>query len=431
MRDECAEFADRLSALLRERELTQPDLGRRMAATASLRGLREIAPVPRQTVSEWVRGRRMPAADYALILCHTLEVTPARLALEGLLTQDRIDEVMAAAGRHRRPGVPTIPIVGPQQDLESVHLTAVLHSTRTITRHDVHAQWGLTLELLEMRRHLSALAMLPTLSSHMVGLRTMMSLAEGDRVRRDLGMQVAEVSCATAQLWHTQLDLGRAMSGYQFALRLADQFDEDSVRAMAFTGMALLYADQLHEGEGLPGPASTSVDLMEQAERAAVGCAPSHQLWVHAARSWQRAGRRDERGAGADLDAAHRALARMSGPSRGFLGPIDESYLTVCQAKCATLLGDADRAINIYREAAAHATPQTRMFYEVERARAAIMVGRVDLAVGLLSDAIDAGTASGSTMITRRVETIVGGRLAAYRSVPEVRALEERLHSVA
>jgi len=279
---------------------------------------------------------------------------------------------------------------------------------------------------------MAARTLLPVLHAHLVSLRGLLVIAETERARRELATMAGETAVTAGQLWHTLHDLGEAVAAYRFALRLAHDMEEESIRAMALTGMGLLYANRLHEGEGLPAEPERAVTLLKAAETAAIAGASAHmRVWLYASRSWEHAGLGQAVAAGRDLDAAHRALAQTSAPHEGFHAPWDATYLLVCRGKCAMLLGDPIAGMRRFEEAARdhEQSAMARAYYGIELARACAAAGEGDRALALLTEAAAVAADTNTTMLTRRIEMIARRDLAPLAGHPGMRALRERLFS--
>lgn len=99
------EFSRLLRSLREHRSLSQADVGRMLAREAHRLGV-SIAPVSKVTIGRYERGQSRPSALYAVLLCRSLSVEPADLALDDLLTPVRVEMVLDALARpqSRRAG---------------------------------------------------------------------------------------------------------------------------------------------------------------------------------------------------------------------------------------------------------------------------------------------------------------------------------------
>jgi hypothetical protein len=231
------------------------------------------------------------------------------------------------------------------------------------------------------------------------------------------------------------LDYGEAAQSFRFALDLADEFGEGLIRATALTSLAAIYKNRLHQDEGVPGETRQSVHMMDAAESAMGGDAPSHmRLWLFSARAWQHAALNEEKEAERDLEAAERALAETSGDAIGIFAPWDVNYHLASRARVKQLLGKPGEAVRWYEKTVkgpdpAHANDMMRMHYVLKMVAACLEARQIDRAGGLLSGVVDMVLASGIVMLRRRLQIIVRSD-PALAAEPSGRMLSERLDDV-
>jgi transcriptional regulator with XRE-family HTH domain len=98
-----AGFPHRLRLIRSDRNLTQAGVGRMMAQAAQGLGV-PLHPVSKVTIGRYERGKSMPDPLYALLLCRSLQVDAKDLALDRVLTPERLTETLDSI-RSRPPAL--------------------------------------------------------------------------------------------------------------------------------------------------------------------------------------------------------------------------------------------------------------------------------------------------------------------------------------
>jgi transcriptional regulator with XRE-family HTH domain len=440
---DCREFGLRVRRMRERRTWTQEQLGERMADKSKERFGVPISPVSRSTIHEYEDGGRPPRPDYALLLCYALEVTAEALALEELLTADSVTRTVAQMERRKKSdparevakAVPAADVAPPLMatpdtglDWERMGLADHLYTTRRLddrTVEDLHQLADLHLEL--------SVTMEPRLGLEMLHrdlgtLRRRMSVAESERHQRELGLLAGQTAIRAGQLWHTMQDYGMAMESFGFALDLAHELSESTIRAMGLIALSLLYPNQLHEEEGLPAERDRCVKIIDAAERVVGPTSSPHlRFWLYCTRSWMHAGLQSETAANHDLDAASRVLGQPIAWEPGFFTPWRPYYLNAAAGKCAYLLGNMSTAIPRFEAQLQdwELGDGTRPYAVFQLAIACVRAREVERAGFMLMDTAD--TYSSSAQLLHRIRLLVNKELAPYAQQPSVRALRERL----
>jgi DNA-binding XRE family transcriptional regulator len=439
-----AEFADHVVELRDRAGWTQAQLGQNMAEEASRLG-RPIPPVSRQTVYSYEHRRRFPEPFYGVLLCRVFRKPPEALALEGIVTPRAITQILAAtvAERGLEPGAeiltatdPTVAFAGltdirTSPDLDWERLGATLHCVRPVDGRVVEDQWTITRRLLADRRFLLARTTLDLLADHVVRLRQLRGMATDDRLRRELGIMIGQSAIVAGQLWMGRGDFGSATAAFGYAVELAGEMRDGSLRTTGLISQAQIYGNPLPAAPRQWPP--KVLKLMAEAEASAQRDGPpAGRVWLHASRSSLHAVLGNELEAGRELELARQAEALTTPGSDIFFANTDQSFLRIVEARFA-LLNQPVRAIELLQGALRRtevAAVPIRAWFATVLAGACVELEEVGLAGPALSDAILLARSVDGPLLAHSAERLARQELATHGDHPAIKVLEEHLRDV-
>jgi hypothetical protein len=240
---------------------------------------------------------------------------------------------------------------------------------------------------------------------------------------------LCQMAICAGVAWTALTDYGLALEAYRYCVRLAEETNEDWLRATGLVLQAQLYGGALQRRLVL---SPTRIrGLIEAADAGArVGVRPETRTFVHSTRSTLLALLSDRDAALRAVEQAHRAEAQVL-PERAyyFMAEIKE-YRAGNEAGTALALGRPLEAVQLYSEQIGRTVEKQiarQVWFRWGRAEAHLQAGAVELAAAETQEAFRLATLYDVPFLRYGVEKVAGALMSRFGRMPAVQELEAQL----
>lgn len=280
----------------------------------------------------------------------------------------------------------------------------------------------------------SPAVLLPEVVHLMRRIETILRGSHSEGVHRRLTTLYAESAIAGGRLAFWGDDRGQARERLKLGARLADELQENQLRALALAFQADLYSGVPYIGT-IPGNTNLALSLFaEAASLDAPDWPPLLRSWILGCRAEEYAALKRADDSDRDMDAAHTALAAAQGrPTSDIvvdIAPLDLAAgafgLSGFEGACALALGRAREARESFERGLKEASSVGRLS---GLAAAYALEDDVEAAVELLTEGMYRALTRQLPTRLRRVEGVRVAYLSRAQDHPAVQRFDEQLRA--
>ena len=360
---------------------------------------RSLRRVSRSALLRWRKGHT-PSALHAILLSDLMGIPVTALgsiAGRGMSDERRRrvirmnggDPERVATSIEHRSGEAIAP-VGLPQGLDWERIGRIMRGMMRVDARAVAGEWMLTHHFIGSLPKMSPRMLLDLMSAHITRLRHIRQLTRDEDLGRELDVMTCQTAVCAGILWTGLTDYGLAMEAYSYAVGLAGELNDRSLRSTGLIMQAQLYGGHLEPRLAL-SPLKISRLIAEAETCAGAEASPQARMFLYSHVSSLQALIGNGTGARRAIELAREADARIEPKSELYFPASTRDYCAVHEAALELALRQPARAIELYTdiiERTDETTPGTLAWFKWSLANACLSVREPTAAAKTTRDAL-------------------------------------------